>query len=106
MGGARITFRGLRIDCLRNSNFFLARGGSGASTPTEIVCDGCVFGPNSGQTVFVTTSIRSGARNSTICHGRFEDLRIDGSAESPVNAGNRLLPRNHPSCANVTGKGR
>ena len=106
MGGTRITFKGLRIDCLRNSNFFLARGGSGASTPTEIVCDGCVFGPNSGQTVFVTTSIRSGARNSTICHGRFEDLRIDGNAESPVNAGNRLLPHNHPSCANVTGKGR
>jgi Ca2+-binding RTX toxin-like protein len=106
MGGARILFKGLRVDCLRNSNFFLARGGSGASTPTEIVCDGCVFGPNSGQTVFVTTSIRSGARNSTICHGRFEDLRIDGSAQAPVNAGNRLLPRNHPSCANVTGKGR
>jgi Ca2+-binding RTX toxin-like protein len=106
MGGMRITFKGLRVDCLRNSNFFLARGGSGASTPTEIVCDGCVFGPNSGQTVFVTTSIRSGARNSTICHGRFEDLRIDSSAEAPVNAGNRLLPRNHPSCANVTGKGR
>lgn len=106
MGGSRITFKGLRVDCLRNSNFFLARGGSGASTPTEIVCDGCVFGPNSGQTVFVTTSVRSGARNSTICHGRFEDLRIDRSAESPVNSGNRLLPRNHPSCANVTGKGR
>jgi hypothetical protein len=106
MGGARITFKGLRVDCLRNSNFFLARGGSGASTPTEIVCDGCVFGPNSGQTFFVTTSVRSGARNSTICHGRFTDVRIDGSAQSPVNVGNRLLPRNHPTCANVTGKGR
>ncbi|HSA53122.1 MAG TPA: calcium-binding protein, partial [Yinghuangia sp.] len=41
MGGTRITFTGLRVDCLRNSNFVLARGGSGASTPTEIVCDGC-----------------------------------------------------------------
>jgi hypothetical protein len=106
MGGSRITFRGLRVDCLRNSNFFLARGGSGASTPTEIVCDGCVFGPNSGQTFFVTTSVRSGARNSTICHGRFTDVRIDPSASSPVNVGNRLLPRNHPSCVNVTGRGR
>ena len=106
MGGARITFRGLRVDCLRNSNFFLARGGSGASTPTEIVCDGCVLGPNSGQTFFVTTSLRSGARNSTICEGRFTGVRIDPSASSPVNVGNRVLPRNHPSCANVTGRGR
>lgn len=105
MGGTRITFRGLRVDCLRNSNFFLARGGSGASTPTEIVCDGCLFGPNSGQTLFVTNSIRSGARNSTICEGRFTALRIEG-AQAPVNSGNRVLPRNHPSCANVTGRGR
>ena len=106
MGGERITFRGLRVDCLRNSNFFLARGGSGASTPTEIVCDGCVFGPHSGQTVFFATSLRSGARNSTICTGRFTAMRIDPSASSPVNAGNRVLPRNHPDCANVTGRGR
>lgn len=106
MGGYRITFKGLRVDCLRNSNFFLARGGSGASTPTEIVCEGCVFGPNSGQTFFVTTSVRSGARNSTICEGRFTAVRVDRGADSPVNAGNRVLPRNHPTCANVTGKGR
>ncbi|MGH3072206.1 MAG: calcium-binding protein [Gaiellaceae bacterium] len=104
MGGLRITMRNLSVDCLRNSNFFMARGGSGASTPTEIVCDGCTFGPHSGQTVFVTTSIRSGVRNSTICEGRFTALRIDPQASSPVNVGNRILPRNHPSCANVTGR--
>jgi hypothetical protein len=106
MGGLRITFRNLRVDCLRNSNFFLARGGSGASTPTEVVCDGCVLGPNSGQTLFTATSVRSGARNSTICTGRYSAVRTDPRATSPVYVGNTVLPRNHPSCANVTGRGR
>jgi hemolysin type calcium-binding protein len=106
MGGHRITFKGLRVDCLRNSNFFLARGGSGATTPTDVVCDGCVLGPNSGQTLFTATSVRSGARNSTICEGRFSAVRTDRRASSPVYVGNTVLPRNHPTCANVTGKGR
>ena len=106
MGGERITFKGLRVDCLRNSNFFLARGGSGASTPTDVVCDGCVLGPNSGQTLFTATSVRSGARNSTICEGRYTAVRTDPRATSPVYVGNTVLPRNHPNCANVTGKGR
>jgi hypothetical protein len=105
MGGYRITFKGLRIDCLRNSNFFLARGGSGASTPTDIVCDGCVLGPHSGQTLFFAPSIRSGMRNSTICTGRFRAIRVEPGAQAMVNEGNRVLPRNHPSCANVTGRG-
>ena len=32
MGGARITFTGVTFDCLGNSNFFVNRGGSGATT--------------------------------------------------------------------------
>ena len=106
MGGSRITFRGLRVDCLRNANLYLSRGGSGATTPTDIVCDGCVLGPNAGQTLFYNTSLRSGARNSTICTGRFTAIRLDTRAEAPVNVGNTVLPRNHPTCANVTGRGR
>lgn len=105
MGGHRITLRNLRIDCLGNSNFFLSRGGSGASTPTDIVCERCVLGPNSGQTLFFAPSLRSGLRNSTICTGRFRAIRIEPGAEEMVNEGNTVLPRNHPSCANVTGRG-
>ncbi len=105
MGGHRITFRGLKIDCLGNSNLFLSRGGAQASTPTDIVCDGCVLGPNSGQTLFYAPSLRSGARNTTICTGRFRAVRIEPGAVERVDVNNRTLPRNHPSCRNVTGKG-
>jgi hypothetical protein len=105
MGGARITLRGVRIDCLGNSNFFLSRGGSGASTPTDIVCEGCALGPNAGQTLFFAPSLRSGLRNSTICTGRFRAIRVEPGAEAMVNEGNKVLPRTHPSCANVTGRG-
>lgn len=105
MGGHRLTFRNLRIDCLRNSNFFISRGGALASTPTDVVCDGCVLGPNSGQTLFFAPSLRSGARNTTICEGRFRAVRIEPGAEQMVNVNNRTLPRTHPTCANVTGRG-
>jgi hypothetical protein len=105
MGGTRITFRNLRIDCLGNSNLFLSRGGGYSSTPTDVVCDGCVLGPNSGQTLFYATSIRSGARGTTVCTGRFRAIRIEAGAEGRIDENNRTLPHNHPSCRNVTGKG-
>ena len=105
MGGHRITLRNLRIDCLGNSNFFLSRGGSEASTPTDIVCERCVLGPNSGQTLFYAPSIRSGLRDSTICTGRFRAIRVEPGAEAMVNEGNKVLQRSDPSCANVTGRG-
>ncbi|MGH3103676.1 MAG: calcium-binding protein [Gaiellaceae bacterium] len=106
MGGYRITFRNLRIDCLRNSNLFLARGGAGASTPTDIVCEGCVLGPNTAQTLFFAPSLRSGARRTTICTGRYRAIRIHPEAVEIVNVGNKVLPHTHPSCADVTGRGR
>jgi len=105
MGGRGITFRNLRVDCLGNANLFLARGGQEASTPTDIVCEGCVFGPNSGQTLFYADSIRSGARGTTICTGRFRAIRIEPGAESMVRAENKVLPHDDPSCEDVTGKG-
>ena len=104
MGGYRLTFRNLAIDCLRNSNFFLARGGSGASTPTDVVCDGCILGPNSAQTLFYATSIRSGAINTRICEGRYRAVRIESDAVDRIDRNNVVLPRGHPSCANVTGR--
>jgi len=103
MGGYRLLFRNLRIDCLRNANLYLSKGGGGASTPTDIVCERCVLGPNSGQTVFYNESLRSGIRRSTICTGRFQAIRIGKLAQAIVNVGNRVLPHDDPACANVTG---
>ena len=103
MGGYRITFRNLKVDCLGNANLFVSFGGLRASTPTDVVCERCVFGPNSAQTLFIAPSIRSGARNTTICTGRYRALRIHPDAEAIVNVRNRVLPQGHPSCANVTG---
>jgi hypothetical protein len=105
MGGLRLTFRDLRVDCLGNANFFLAEGGSGASTPTDVVCVGCVLGPNSAQTLFFADSIRSGARQTTICTGRFEAVRVEEGAQSIVEDDNEVLAREDPACADVTGKG-
>jgi hypothetical protein len=106
LGGSRITFRRLRVDCLGNSNFFLDQGGAMASTPTGVICDACILGPHSGQTLFYGPSIRSGARNSTICTGRFRAIRVDREAVDIVDVGNRVLPSTHRSCRDVTGLGR
>ncbi|HEU4450243.1 MAG TPA: hypothetical protein VFR63_09740 [Gaiellaceae bacterium] len=105
MGGLRLTFRDLRVDCLGNANFFLAEGGAGASTPTDVVCVGCVLGPNSAQTLFFADSIRSGARQTTICTGRFEAVRVEAGAQAIVEDDNEVLAREDPACADVTGKG-
>lgn len=105
MGGRDLTFRGLRIDCLGNANFFLAEGGSEASTPTDVVCEGCVLGPNSSQTLFYADSVRSGARQTTICTGRSRAVRVEPGAEAIVEDGNTVLPHGDPSCADVTGVG-
>lgn len=105
MGGRSITFRNLRVDCLGNSNLFLARGGMYASTPTDVVCEGCVLGPNSGQTLFYASSIRSGARRTTICTGRFRAIRKEPGARRLVDEGNEVLAHEDPSCEDVTGVG-
>ena len=98
MGGSTLTMRNLTVDCLGNSNFFVARGGAGASAPTDVVCDGCVFGPRSASTVFIGPSLRSGVRNSVVCQGRYFDLRLLGPSE-PVTSGTVVIPRTDPRCA-------
>ena len=60
MGGARITFRNMSIDCLGNSNFFVNRGGGGATRPTSIVCEGCMLGPRSSTTIRVNEASELG----------------------------------------------
>lgn len=101
MGGARITFTGVTLDCLGNSNWFVNRGGSGGSTPTDIVCDGCSFGSHSSTTVRVASSLRSGVRNSRACVGRNvkQAYLFLSSATSPVNVGNVTVPASDPLCA-------
>jgi hypothetical protein len=106
MGGSRLTFRELRIDCLGNANLFLSKGGLGASTPTDVVCEDCVLGPHSSQTLFYADSVRSGARSTTICTGRFRAVRVEPDARAIVEEGNTVLSRDDPACADVTGKGR
>ena len=104
MGGYRLTFRNLAVDCLRNANLYLSRAGSGASTPTDVICDRCVLGPHSAQTLFYNMSLRSGAINTTICAGRYGSVRIASTAQQIVYQNNVVLPRGHPACANVTGR--
>ena len=47
MGGTRITFRGLSVDCGRssdrliNSNLFIKQAGKATEPPTDVVCDRC-----------------------------------------------------------------
>lgn len=101
MGGARITFTGVEFDCLGNSNFFVNKAGSGASTPTDIVCDGCRFAAKSSTTVRVNVSLRSGARNSFACvgHNNRNAFFFTSRALQPVNVGNTVLPSSDPFCA-------
>lgn len=101
MGGERIRFRGVSFDCLGNSNFFVNRGGSGAVTPTDVVCEGCFFGPRSATTVRVERSLRSGVLNSVGCRGRRvrTTFLFTPAATSPVNSGNSTLAASDPRCA-------
>lgn len=100
MGGKRITFRGVTFDCLGNSNFFVNEGGSRDSTPTDIVCDGCRFGPGSSTTVRIGLSFGSGVRSSEACVGRNVRqayLFLD-TATAPVDEENVTLPDGNALC--------
>jgi coenzyme F420-reducing hydrogenase delta subunit len=96
MGGARITFRNLSIDCLGNSNFFVNRGGGGATMPTAIVCEGCMLGPRSSTTIRVNNASSSGARNTLICPGR--NLTQFWGNPSSINVNNTILARTDSRC--------
>jgi hypothetical protein len=101
MGGERITFHDLEINCSSgpNAQFYVSALAPGM--PTDIVCDGCFLGSGAAQTLFVDASVRSGARNTVICPGRFRALRIDESlAQEPVLEQNRELPASDDRCAN------
>jgi hypothetical protein len=96
MGGSRLTFRNLTLDCLGNSNFFVNSGGSGATRPTDVVCEGCHLGPRSSTTIRVNEATRSGARNTLFCPGR--NMTEFWGDSSSVNQGNTVLSSTDARC--------
>jgi hypothetical protein len=96
MGGARLTFKNLSVDCGRpdesliNSNLFITESGNSTTPPSDVVCDGCTLGGGAAHTVLLGASIRSGVLNSTICRAKFPSLTFTVGADAidPVDSGN------------------
>jgi hypothetical protein len=92
MGGYRITFRNLHVDCGRpgasliNSNLFIRKAGRSLSPPTDVLCIGCRLGPDAAHTVTIRRSIRSGIESSTICTAKYPrlTLHVGPDAVAPV----------------------
>jgi hypothetical protein len=99
MGGQRITFRNLSVDCGRanatliNSNMFVNMAGKSTSPPADIVCQSCTFGGDAAHTVSIQNSIRSGIANSRLCVAKYPRLTLDigPDAVDPVNQGNKII---------------
>jgi hypothetical protein len=98
LGGDRITFRDLRVDCGRagerliNSNLFINQAGRSTHPPTDVVCDHCSFGGDAAHTVNIQNSVRSGIVDSTLCPAKYEKLTltVGALAEEPLTSGNEL----------------
>ena len=98
MGGARITLRGLRIDCGRprdaliNSNLFIKRSGSSVDPPTDVVCVDCFLGGSAAHTASIQESVRSGLVDSHLCAAKYSQLTlaIGPNAVDPVDVGNAI----------------
>lgn len=105
MGGSNITFQNFVFDCYGGGggNFFIQRAGSGATTPTNIVCDGCALGPRHPNNVNLGTSVGAGVRNSLVCQplsGR-NWFQTDSGTQQPVNENNTVVPSSDPRCASL-----
>lgn len=101
MGGQRITFRNLTVACGGvgvNAALFIARGGSDESTPTDVVLENGRLGPNAAHTILLANSVRSGARNTVICPGRFDAYSVRGIVVDPVRDGNVTADADDPRC--------
>jgi hypothetical protein len=100
MGGERITFENLEINCNSHPNAQFYVSALEPAMPTDIVCDGCFLGSGAAQTLFVEKSVRSGARDTLICPGRYKALRvIESLAQDPVLEGIRELPADDERCS-------
>jgi hypothetical protein len=99
MGGARLTFRNMTIDCQGNSNFFISKGGLAATVPADGVCDHCLLLGRSSTTFRIDESLRSGARFSLICPGvYFPKYFVPDKAVDPLDRGNVYLSAGDPRC--------
>jgi hypothetical protein len=98
MGGTRITFRNLSVDCGRsdtrliNSNLFIKRAGRSGSPPTDVVCVDCFLGGDAAHTASIQESVRSGLVDSTLCTAKYSKLTltIGSGAVDPVDVDNRV----------------
>ena len=98
MGGERVTFRNLEINCNSNPNGQIFVNAANGGNPTDIVCESFFLGSGAGSSLFINHSVRSGARNTLICPGRFSPIRIESGAVSPVNENNTVLPATDSRC--------
>ena len=110
MGGARIIIRNFVIACGDMADEFgtgvadsvlIARGGAGATTPTDIVLEHSVLMPGAAHTFAVGESLRSGIRQSVLCPDRtgtspFVDF---GGAVDPVYEANEEPDLSDPRCS-------
>jgi hypothetical protein len=98
MGGARLTFRHVTIDCGRagesliNSNLFIKRAGRSLRPPTDVVCVDCFLGGSAAHTANIQESVRSGLVDSTLCTAKYSKLTltIGSGAVDPVNVDNSV----------------
>jgi hypothetical protein len=98
LGGARITFRELKISCGRrderliNANLFIKKAGRSHLPPRDVVCESCSLGGWAAHTVSVQTSVRSGVTGSKICVARFPQftVAVGHGASQPRLSGNHV----------------
>ena len=98
MGGERITFRALDINCGRagesliNSNLFINQAGRSTHPPTDVVCADCFLGGDAAHTANIQNSVRSGVVSSTLCTAKYPKLTLTVGplAVDPVDSGNTL----------------
>src|SRR6266511_3910435 len=105
MGGSRLTFKNLRVDVVGAQNLFINKAGSGATTPTDIVCENCSLGPYVATPLRINVAIRSGARYTLVCTSDRYGLAMSFSSASlqPVNTGNTVAPVGDSRCRDLTG---
>lgn len=99
LGGERITFRNVEINCNSNPNAQFFVTGTGGGMPTDVLCDKCFLGHGAGSTIAIGVSLRSGVRNSLVCTGRFRPLNVTSAAVEPVLTGNTILQANDRRCS-------
>jgi len=98
MGGTRLLFQGLEVNCTTagNAQFFVSAANGG--NPTDVVCENCMLGSGAATTLRIEESLRSGARNTLVCRGRYMYTAFEGGAIDAVNVGNTLLPTTDSRC--------